>query len=76
MSISIPAAADIRAKLQPLNRQQLAVLADCCEIPFPTLWKIRTGETPNPGIDTVRKFFDSIDLVLAGGTPKPGKQAA
>lgn len=69
MSTSIPAAAVIREALQKLDRQEMAALASCSEIPFPTLWKIRSGETPNPGIETVRKFYDSIDLVKAGKQP-------
>lgn len=65
--ITIPAAADIRDKLSSLTREQLGVLAECSETPFATIWKIRTGETPNPGIETCRKFWPFVDVVKAGG---------
>lgn len=63
---TIPGAAEIRAKLQPLSRQQLGVLAELAEVPFHTLWKIRSGETKDPGIDTCAKFYPHIALVLIG----------
>lgn len=64
--ITIPAAAVIREKLAGLTREQLGVLAECSDTPFATIWKIRTGETPNPGIETCRKFWQFVDLVKSG----------
>ena len=56
----IPSAADVRVALSPLTHSQLAKLSDLSEVPFGTLWKVRTGVTKNPGIDTVRKFLPLI----------------
>lgn len=66
----IPAAGEIREQLSGLTREQLGVLAQCSDTPFPTLWKIKSGEIQNPGIDTVRKFFGLIETVKIGGTAK------
>ena len=63
---TIPAAEQIRAKLSGLTREQVGVLAECSETPFATIWKIRSGETPNPGIETCRKFWPFVDVVRSG----------
>lgn len=54
---SIPAAADVRAALAALSYAQMQDLSRRSGVPFTTLWKIRSGETTNPGIETVKKFF-------------------
>ena len=56
----IPSAADVRQVLDPLTHTQLAKLSDLSQVPFGTLWKVRSGVTKNPGIDTVRKFLPHI----------------
>lgn len=61
MNVTIPTAAEIRARLTPLTRAQMIDLARVASVPFTTLLKIRNGETENPRIDTVRQFFDCID---------------
>ena len=57
---AIPSIDDIRAHLLDLTFAQLHRLADVSGVPFGTLWKIRAGDTPNPGIETVRKFVGHI----------------
>lgn len=57
----IPAAADVRDALVALSYSQMQELSKRSEVPFTTLWKIRAGETTNPGIETVKKFFPLID---------------
>jgi predicted transcriptional regulator len=60
MTTAIPSAADIRDQLGGLERRQIEELARLSDVPFRTLWKIRSGETLNPGIDTVLKFVGHI----------------
>lgn len=57
MRTDIPSAKVIRARLERLSRAQLEALSDASKVPFQTLWKVRSGETENPGIETVRKFI-------------------
>ena len=61
----IPTPASICERLQALSFAQMQELSRQSEVPFTTLWKIRTGETSNPGIDTVRRFLPHIDSVAA-----------
>jgi hypothetical protein len=57
MSSDIPSAKVIRNRLGRLSRAQMQALSKASRVPFTTLWKVRTGETGNPGIETVRKFI-------------------
>ena len=57
----IPRAADIRAQLEKLGHAQTQELARLSNVPFSTLWKIRSGETTNPRIDTVCQFMGHIE---------------
>jgi len=68
MKEKIPSISEIRRRLEPLNHAAIRTLADVSEVPFTTLLKIRSGETQNPGIETVRSF--------AGYIGKPSKQKA
>ena len=63
MSQDIPSAGEVRALLQPLRHAQLQALAAASGVPFTTLWKVRSGETGNPGLDTVRKFLPHVAKV-------------
>jgi predicted transcriptional regulator len=63
-SYKIPSAAEVRADLARLDRPQIIELERLSDVPFRTLWKIRSGETQNPGIDTVRKFVDHIRAAM------------
>jgi len=56
MNIQIPSALEFKARLEPMGSSELAELARMSGVPFHTLLKIKTGETTNPGIETVRKF--------------------
>jgi predicted transcriptional regulator len=60
MNIQIPLTLDFRAKLESLGHAGLQELAKASSVPFTTLWKIKTGETANPGIETVRAFAPHI----------------
>lgn len=57
MATNLPSAADVAESLKPLSNQQLEWLAVRSGVPYHTLLKIRSGETANPRIDTVRQFL-------------------
>ena len=60
MQQTIPSASEIRVRLKVLSHADLRVLSATSGVPFTTLWKVRSGETPNPGIETVRQFVAHI----------------
>lgn len=60
MNTTIPSAAEIAAQLAPLKASQIQRLAELSGVPFHTLLKIKSGETGNPRIDTVRQFAPFI----------------
>ena len=60
MNSAIPAVADVRTALEPLNMRQLRALERLSGVPFNTLYKIQRGETANPGIETVRLFLPHV----------------
>lgn len=74
-AINIPGAAEVRDRLARLSYAQMRALAAASGVPFTTLWKVRTGETKNPGVETVRQFWPSIpapsacELIGAEGAP-------
>lgn len=57
METSLPGVDDIRAAMEPLTLADLETLAAASGVPATTLYKIKRGETTNPGIETVRKFL-------------------
>jgi hypothetical protein len=56
-----------------MSRPDIQRLADLSGVPFHTLLKIRSGETMNPGIETVRLFAGHLDAVAP---PPPDSAAA
>lgn len=72
MDTPIPSAAAIRDALKPLTLKQLDRLAALSGVPITTIYKIRRGETANPGVETVRQFAPHI----AAATQEPGHAAA
>ena len=60
MNESIPSAAEVAAALAQLTFAQLGRLAYISGVPLTTVYKIKSGETTNPGIETVRKFAPFI----------------
>lgn len=63
MKITIPSGTDVRAWLSPLTNTELQQLGERSGVPFTTLWKIRAGETKNPGVETVRKIAPHVAQV-------------
>jgi len=43
----------------------MQVLARESGVPFTTLWKVRSGDTTDPRIDTVRKLYTALPLLKA-----------
>ena len=72
MNTPIPSAADVSARLTRLSRAEVQRLADASGVPFHTLLKIRSGETSNPGIETVRLFAPHLDAFGAATNSAPG----
>jgi predicted transcriptional regulator len=57
MESTIPSQAEVQSDLLTLGHAQMQELARVSGVPFTTLWKVRSGETTNPGLETVRKFM-------------------
>jgi transcriptional regulator with XRE-family HTH domain len=72
MELDIPSAAVVRQALADLSLKQLEKLAELSGVPMATIYKIRLGDTENPGIETVRKFAPHITAASA----EPTKAAA
>lgn len=71
MNDSIPSATDVRDSLAGLTTGQVRAIAEKAGVPFTTLWKIKTGETANPGIETVRRFYGPGGLIFEEKQPIP-----
>ena len=71
----LPSAEALAARLKSLKGVELEQLASKSGVPVSTLWKIRIGATPNPGIETVRKFYSWLPTTPAPTNP-PAAQAA
>lgn len=65
MDISFPSAEQVRAQLAPLTLRQLDRLSELSGVPATTIYKIKRGETSNPGIETLRKFLPHVQASLA-----------
>ena len=60
MELHIPGVDEVQAALKPLSLKQIDRLADLSGVPAPTIYKIRNGDTRNPGVETLRKFAPHI----------------
>jgi len=72
MQNEIPSAAEVRERLEALSRSQLIELAEKTDTPFHTLRKIKSGETLDPKLETVRAVWPT----LCGKKRRPSKQEA
>lgn len=63
MEQTVPTAADVSSALEPMTTAQLQRLATLSGVPFHTLLKIRDGETKNPRVDSVAKFWPHLAAV-------------
>lgn len=64
----IPSIDSLRAAMAPLTQKGLEELAAKSGVPFTTLYKIKRGETRDPGLETVRRF--------AAHLPEPSSASA
>jgi predicted transcriptional regulator len=60
MCPEIPSVATVKAALAPLTLKQIQHLATLSGVPAATIYKVKRGETGNPGIETVRRFYPLI----------------
>lgn len=60
MASKIPSAVDVQKRLSPLGHAQIHELALLSGVPFGTLWKVKVGDTKNPGVETIRKFWEFL----------------
>lgn len=69
MENKIPTANEVRVLLAKFTTAETQDLADKSGVPFTTILKIRTGETSDPRLETVRKLYSALPR-------KPRKQKA
>lgn len=62
--IIFPPATEIRAMLEQLRYPEVQELCKACGVPLTTVWKIRQGETRDPGIETVRLFWLALQKAV------------
>ncbi len=61
MDAHIPTAEEVSAALAPLSYAQMQELARLSKQALTTLWKIKTGETKDPGLSKVRAIWPHIE---------------
>lgn len=61
----MPTAEEVRAALKPLTQKQLDRLGELSGVAVPTIAKIKYGQTENPGVDTVGRFWPFISAAQA-----------
>jgi predicted transcriptional regulator len=49
-------------------------LARLSKVPFTTLWKVRSGETENPRIESVRQFLPHLEAARTFGSSEVAAQ--
>ena len=64
LNTDLPSTEHIRQALQALTYRQTAILSSTSGVPFTTLWKVRSGETLNPRIQTLRQFLPHLKKAL------------
>ena len=62
MNKSLPSSQEIREKLRAMPLAQMADLGKRAGVPFPTLMKIRYGQTVSPQLDTARLIWPELSL--------------
>lgn len=65
MDTSFPSADDIRAALSGLTMRQMDELAGLSGVPATTIYKIKRGETKDPGINTCQKIVEALPRMPA-----------
>jgi predicted transcriptional regulator len=60
----MPSVEQVRAALAPFNLKQIDRLSELSGVPATTIYKIKRGETQNPGIETLRQFLPHVSAAL------------
>ena len=55
---------EVQDALAPLTVKQMDRLGELSGVPPTTIYKIKRGETTNPGIETVRKFMPYVSACV------------
>ena len=61
---TFPSLDEVKARLGRLTLKELEEIAVISGVPFTTIYKIRRGETENPGIETVRRFLAHLPAAV------------
>lgn len=68
MQQEIPSPAEVRQRLEKLSWAEVQALCQKCRAPFTTVWKLRSGETTDPRLETVRAIWPELNK--AKGAPE------
>ncbi|MFY7867186.1 hypothetical protein [Roseateles sp.] len=60
MENEIPSTDQLRQRLLKLSWAQVREICKRTGVPVTTVWKVRSGETVNPGIETVRAIWPDL----------------
>jgi len=55
--MNVPTPSDFRARLEPFSMTELHVITELSGVPMLTLYKIKRGETADPGLSTAAKVY-------------------
>ena len=76
MDLHIPSAADLRELLQTMGHAQVQEIALQSGVPFGTVWKLRSGETDNPRLQTVRSLLPHLRSATHPAQSRTAQEAA
>lgn len=68
MDTDIPSVSEIRAALNDLGGMSLNRLSRLSGCSLSTLHRIQSGESENPGVETVRSFWGYVQAARLGKT--------
>jgi hypothetical protein len=60
MATKIPTAQQVKSLLEELAHSEVAALSRASQVPFTTLLKIKSGETADPRLSTVRAIWPEL----------------
>lgn len=76
MDLHIPSAADLREVLLTMGHAQVQEIALQSGVPFGTVWKLRSGETDNPRLQTVRALLPHLRAAAPSAQSHATQEAA
>jgi len=60
MQQAIPSPEELRKRLNALSYAEVKALCERRRVPFTTVWKLRSGETEDPRLETVRAIWPDL----------------